>query len=119
MRFVGSDAEPERNLTPSSAAMGDRRGIADAGLAFRRHQWQRARGRALRYLRRLWVDAPQWVTPHAVARRAVDRAPCSCWMCGNPRHFTGELTRQESQAACRGKVPDAEHVAAPDGDEVK
>jgi len=26
---------------------------------------------------------------------AATPAVCSCWMCGNPRRFFGELTRQE------------------------
>lgn len=26
---------------------------------------------------------------------ANSRAPCSCWMCGNPRRYLGELTIQE------------------------
>jgi hypothetical protein len=85
------------------------------GLAFRRHQWQRARGRAIRYLRWLWASDPQWVTARAVVRRALDRTPCSCRMCGNPRRFTGAVTRQESQAACRCEPPDAEPGAAADG----
>ncbi|HEX4606883.1 MAG TPA: hypothetical protein VH092_01635 [Urbifossiella sp.] len=84
------------------------------GLAFRRHQWQRARGRALRYLCWLWESDPRWVTARAVARRAVDRTPCSCWMCGNPRRFTGEVTRQESQAAYRCEALDADPGTAPD-----
>lgn len=81
------------------------------GLAFRRHQRQRARGRARRYLRRLWSSDPQWVTAEAVARRAVDRVPCSCWMCGNPRRFTGEVTRQELRAASRSEDAVAQSFA--------
>jgi hypothetical protein len=27
------------------------------------------------------------------------RRPCSCWMCGNPRKYFGERTRQELKAA--------------------
>lgn len=23
---------------------------------------------------------------------------CSCWMCGNPRRYTGDITRQEAMA---------------------
>jgi hypothetical protein len=69
-------------------------------LAFRRHQQLRARGRALRYLRWLGAFDARWVTAKAIARRAVDRVPCSCWMCGNPRRFTGAVTRQELRTAC-------------------
>jgi hypothetical protein len=71
------------------------------GLAFRRHQWWRARQRAYRCLRWLWASDPGWVTARVVARRAVDRTPCSCFLCGNPRRFTGEVTRQEALAECR------------------
>jgi hypothetical protein len=72
------------------------------GLAFRRHQRFRARRRALRYLR--WSSEPPWITARAVARWAVDRVPCSCWMCGNPRRYTGEVTRQELRAAYCAKA---------------
>jgi len=37
--------------------------------------------------------------PKRVGRLAATRAPCSCWMCGNPRHYAGELTVQERRAA--------------------
>lgn len=29
--------------------------------------------------------------------------PCSCWMCGNPRRYLKELTRQERRAIDREK----------------
>lgn len=30
------------------------------------------------------------------AGRAIDTpTPCSCWMCGNPRHYLGEKSLQE------------------------
>lgn len=32
-------------------------------------------------------------------RLAATRTPCSCWMCGNPRRYAGELTVQERRAA--------------------
>lgn len=76
------------------------------GLAYRRHQWRRARERAHRYLR--WISAPdrQWVTPKAVARHAIDRTPCSCALCGNPRRYTGEVTRQERRAELERETGD-------------
>lgn len=67
------------------------------GLAFRRHQWERAKGRASRFLRTLSLSDPDWITPKRVAHYAVDRTPCSCPMCGNPRRWTGEVTRQEQR----------------------
>lgn len=29
--------------------------------------------------------------------------PCSCWMCGNPRRHSKELTRQERRAIDQGR----------------
>lgn len=72
------------------------------GLAFRRHQLQRAKGRALRYLH--WLLDVQFVTAKQLARYTANRTPCSCWMCGNPRRFTGEVTRQELRVECRCKM---------------
>ncbi len=37
--------------------------------------------------------------PRAMGRLAATRTPCSCPMCGNPRHHGGALTRQELRAA--------------------
>ena len=68
-------------------------------LAYRRHQWQRAKGRAVRHLRTIVATESEWMTPKLVAHYAVDRTPCSCAMCGNRRHFTGEPTRQEILSA--------------------
>jgi hypothetical protein len=69
--------------------------------AFRRHQWDRARQRALRVLKRIWPTTPRPLDDRRIAEFAVDRTPCSCWMCGNPRRFTGEATLQERRAICR------------------
>jgi len=66
------------------------------GLACLRHQQRRAKARARRFLRMLFAHSPRWITPRVVSRRATDRTPCSCWMCGNPRRYTGEVTRQET-----------------------
>lgn len=76
------------------------------GLAYRRHQWSRAKLRALRYLRWILQSEPRFLTPRQIARFAIDRVPCSCPMCGNPRRFTGEVTRQELRAECRCEEPD-------------
>jgi hypothetical protein len=84
-----------------------RRKLRMRGLAYRRQQWQRAKGRALRYLSWLWSSHPELITAKKIARHAVDRVPCSCSMCGNPRHFTGEVTRQELRTACVHDIPDA------------
>jgi hypothetical protein len=70
------------------------------GLAYRRDQWRRAKARAIRYLSWLWPDRIEWLAPRTVAHYAVDRVRCSCSRCGNPRRYTGEVTRQELRAAC-------------------
>ena len=71
------------------------------GLAFRRHQVLRAKSRALRYLRRTWTLEPRTITAKLIGRRAENRVPCSCYMCGNPRHYRGEITLQEQRILCR------------------
>lgn len=71
------------------------------GLAYRRHQQHRAKCRSVRYLRSLFATDPDGGTARLVARYAVDRTPCSCWMCGNPRRFHGEITMQELRVSYR------------------
>ena len=66
---------------------------------YRRQQQRRAKQRAARHLKRVFYASPQLITDHRVARFAIDRTPCSCHMCGNPRRFTGAVTRQEILAA--------------------
>lgn len=68
------------------------------GLAIRRRHERRVRRRALRHLLSQGTFMPVPITPRAVGRRAATRAACSCWMCGNPRRFFGELTVQERRA---------------------
>ena len=75
-------------------------------LAYRRHQCGRAKRRTLGYLLWRWSFDPGWITARNVARYSVDRTPCSCHMCGNPRRFTGEVTRQESRATQHGGAAD-------------
>jgi len=33
--------------------------------------------------------------PKLLAKAVDTPCPCSCWMCGNPRRYFGELTRPE------------------------
>lgn len=72
------------------------------GHAYRRHQDRRAKGRATRRLRTLGLSP----TPRLVGRWAIDRTPCSCPLCGNPRRHEGAETRQETLSACRLIVSD-------------
>jgi hypothetical protein len=65
------------------------------GRAMRRHQLQVAKARARRLLA-LWGLPP---TPVRIGIHGGTRVVCSCWMCGNPRKYYGERTRQELLAA--------------------
>lgn len=54
-----------------------------------------------------------WRMDHAqpgfeVAWSKIIKTPtfCSCWMCGNPRKYFGELTVQERRVEQRGAFPD-------------
>ena len=72
------------------------------GIAFRRWRLGLARRREWRRLRwQLGFAAPNGVADPLVARAAAHPTKCSCWMCGNPRKFTGETTRQEADAESR------------------
>lgn len=70
------------------------------GLSYRRHQMQRAKSRALRYLRWILTPSPEGIPACQVGRYATDRVPCSCRMCGNPRRYYGDVTTQELRASC-------------------
>lgn len=44
---------------------------------------------------------PTWLSHPCkkdIGRHATTPTSCSCWMCGNPRKWTGERTRQELSA---------------------
>jgi hypothetical protein len=61
--------------------------------ALRRHHTRRIKARFYRNMKtRLWDWQP---TPKEAGMFANHGKVCSCWMCGNPRHFHGELTLQE------------------------
>jgi len=68
------------------------------GLAYRRHQRERAKCRAYRYFWLIMTFRPLEITARMIGRRATDRAPCSCHICGNPRRFFREMTWQERRA---------------------
>ncbi len=72
------------------------------GIAYRRLQLDRAKARARRWLR-LVNYGREWVTARVVGRHAADRVVCSCWMCGNARRHSGEVTRQELMADSPGR----------------
>ncbi|CAM2193256.1 conserved protein of unknown function [Paraburkholderia kururiensis] len=55
---------------------------------------QRARLKAKRRQYQIWSDA--FARPDVWLGSYVDTpTPCSCWMCGNPRHHFHERTIQE------------------------
>jgi hypothetical protein len=54
---------------------------------------QKAKARARRHLAQWGLQTPHWIGIHAHTP-----ALCSCWMCGNPRKYSGERTRQEQLA---------------------
>ena len=56
-------------------------------LSARRHHEERMKRRVSYYYDRLH-------DPRSIGKRAHTRQPCSCYMCGNPRHF-GEPPIQE------------------------
>jgi len=60
--------------------------------AYRRNQKERMKRRARFVARLIDVDKEQWVL------NADHLSVCSCWMCGNPRKWLGERTRQETMA---------------------
>lgn len=62
----------------------------------RHHEW-RMKAKYHRYQR---TREPEWRCnePADAGRFAHHGKPCSCFMCGNPRKFWGELTMQERRA---------------------
>jgi hypothetical protein len=65
------------------------------GKAYRRVQLTRAKLRATRYLRLIFMNDPSSITAKMIGHYSGNRKPCSCHMCGNVRRWTGEVTRQE------------------------
>ena len=67
--------------------------LKDAKRARRRHDRARMIARAKRFYP--WQRCPQ--------KLADNLAVCSCWMCGNPRRWHGELPMQEWREKVRGR----------------
>lgn len=61
--------------------------------AVRRHHEKRVKTRVASYYGGYAAHDPR-----ALGRLAHSRAPCSCFMCGNPRRYLGERTLQEWRA---------------------
>lgn len=64
--------------------------------ALRRHHTAR-----LKKARRFYHGRDLEREPKRRGQALATPAPCSCWMCGNPRHHDGEATRQERCARAR------------------
>lgn len=78
--------------------------IHDTSRAERRHHRARLKKARQQYWGRDW----SWCTPEVKTRRmgkiVATPAPCSCFMCGNPRKYFSELTLQERRASQREKL---------------
>lgn len=73
-------------------------GDKDKRRARRRHQDRRMRAKAL-CLAEIVKGSSQFPSPVNVwIRNRNHLASCSCWMCGNPRKYFLERTRQELKA---------------------
>lgn len=62
--------------------------------ALRRHHYQR-----LKRKRRDYYGGYTRHREEAQGKLAGTATVCSCWMCGNPRKYFGEITHQETLAA--------------------
>ena len=79
----------------------------DPKRALRRHHLARRKRWVRRTLRHYFPD-PSEPEPRRVGLYAETPAVCSCWMCGNPRKFLGELSLQELRAADRSALRNAD-----------
>lgn len=72
--------------------------------ALRRHHYDRRKKAVTRHARTfgLRTDAV------SVGIHARTRAPCSCWMCGNPRRLYAEPTMQERRVGAKVRDMDDE-----------
>lgn len=65
--------------------------------ALRRHHLARRKRWVRKNLRHYFGDDPP--EPGRVGLYANTPAVCSCWMCGNPRRYFGELSIQEQRVS--------------------
>jgi hypothetical protein len=61
--------------------------------AIRRHHLARIKMKVAHYYGGWMKSYPQ--SGKAIGKAARAKAPCSCWMCGNPRKFSNQETLQE------------------------
>jgi hypothetical protein len=72
----------------------------------RRHHERRLKSRT-----RAYFSGIARHNPRVAGKLAHCRTPCSCWMCGNPRRYSGEVTLQERRAALTALDADDESRA--------
>ena len=78
----------------------------------RREERGRMRGRDFKvYHRRRLIKKRRFHWGHQLSKDKIGFAvntptPCSCYMCGNPRKYFGELTIQERKQNEKDSVPD-------------
>ncbi len=66
--------------------------------AWRRAQEDRIRRKVRRYrVVQMHLQIEPEREPEIVGKWAHTRPVCSCWMCGNPRKYFGEITIQEQR----------------------
>ena len=69
-------------------------------LAYRREQAEKAKRKAKDITANHWYFSRVQITPARIGVTASTHGkPCSCYMCGNPRKWFGELTVQERRYA--------------------
>ena len=69
--------------------------------ALNRHHDARIKSKRTRYVND-WTEATRATrvpTAKEIGRKACTPCNCSCYMCGNPRKFTGELTIEAKSLA--------------------
>ena len=70
--------------------------------AYRRHQEKRHMRRRLKEDHNQHyddLDCPCWCDPRSIARLKDQPKLCSCWRCGNPRRYHGEVPISERRFA--------------------
>ena len=67
--------------------------------ALRRMHQRRAKLRSQRRLKVLFGPNPEFLTRRVIGIHAKTPRACSCSLCGNPRRFFRQVTRQEKVAA--------------------
>lgn len=78
----------------------------ERSIAYRRHQEERAKGRAKRLIGKIFrYDIQEY--GRLIQSYQRDRTPCSCKMCRNPRWIEGDShaeRRQKLNASCEELV---------------